>query len=262
MAGTFLPSTGPVSASDIKTQYGSSATPVNLNEFYRVDTTSIPQSTATTAGTCDLNPQDLFGLFFIPSSGEISLGDFRGTGARFVDQSDIQDVFYKRDFLAFDAAVKPGDATTIGCVGFGVSTGGTSYGTPVQNSLNGQYMTFKNPEQIRLTATNFNNSGGIFYTDTGPDAPYIYMFVSPASHPDSSQIISSTFQQTWNGLCLREYNTSDVYQNDRIYLRQSDAVEMNNADDLYGWYWDNTSVNSSDIEAGKRYYGYLAQAGF
>ncbi len=262
MAGTVFPLTGPISIGSIKTKYGSTTTPVAMNEIYKVSTTGgNPKSPGVqSAGICDFTTNDT-----IPTSGQVSLSNFRGTGVRFVDQSNIQDTDYKDDWIGFRAS-QSGDLT--GYADYGSGTGGSDFGTRISKGAFGaDTSTWLAPVRVEVKSTASNNSGGIFRSDDGPDAPYVYVYVSPSSHPDSTDIVSTTFKNTWYALALREYLAETSSYQKTIYYKFEDAVEMNGVGSpaLYGWYWDNSVVQGGvlgDIRALRYYYAYLVQAGF
>lgn len=259
MAGTVFPLTGPISIGSIKTKYGSTNTPVQMNELRRVSTTGgNPKSPGVqSAGISDFISNDT-----IPASGQVSLSNFRGTGVRFVDQSNIQDTDYKDDWIGFRAATS-GDL--VGYATFGSGTGSSDFGTPIAKSFDTS--TWLAPLRIEVKTTASNNSGGIFLSNAGPDAPYVYVYVSPASHPDSAEIISTTFKNTWYALALRQYSSETGGYEKTVYYKFEDAVEMDGLGSpaFYGWYWDNSVVTGGilgDIRASRYYYAYLVQAGF
>ena len=263
MAGTVFPLTGAISINSIKSKYGSTTVPVSMDDTRRVSTTGgNPKSPGTqSAGICDFISNETIPA--TPTGTVISLSSFRGTGVRFVDQSNIQDTNYKDDWVGFLADTSS-DGFLTGYSSFGVATGGIDFGTPVSKGTMGiDTSTFLEPLRVKLGATQSSNSGGMYLSTDGPDQPYFYMVVT-GLHPDKDDIISSTFKNTWYALALREYTSETSGYQRTIYYKYEDAVELNGAGSpaFYGWYWDKDVVSSSDIAATKYYYAYLVQAGF
>jgi hypothetical protein len=239
---TLLQSSGVIKLSELDTEYGDT-TPIIFSDYYR--------TTANTGGGTNSGVSNIPPNTGVPTSGSpISLSDFYGTGSRYNDQTSITDTSWGTDDIEFLAATS---STLTGYTVYGSATGGTSFGTPSDTTLEG----------LNITSDATTTSGGIMIATDGPDAPYFYFYVT-TGHADAGtgagQIEGSTWTTPWYALHLERIAggiATDVYYN------ASDSTALNGGSNLWGWYWDtNDGVLTSDIVSGDTYRVRKHEAGF
>lgn len=235
---SLLPTAGnPISFSQLAVQWGGSLANITLGDYYSLDF-SIDSGGGIYSGVPWILPNTA-----IPSAGALSLSDFLGRGTRFSDQTSMGDTVWGVDDIEFVAGFDGVYLT--GYTDYGSGTGTSDFGTPVDTTLDG----------LDISSDATNTSAGVIISTDGPDQPYFYFFVAPASHAlagsGSGQIEGTPFTEDWYAFQLKR--TAGGTNTTEYYLAE-DATAMAGSDNLYGWYWDvNDGVTTSDIVDGDSY---------